>query len=74
MLYSFYKSSTHEFKRTVADRSIDSDLEADPKKAHMNDSSTSTMNDHEEGEVAEQKPSISHIQNSIKKNREKNQN
>lgn len=52
-MYEAYKDSTNDFKRTCAYRSIDSDLETDWKKVHVNDSSASLTYEHKEGEVNE---------------------
>ena len=55
IMYEAYKNSSSEFKRTCADRSMDSDLEMDPKKLHTHISPTSMTgeNENEEGELTE---------------------
>lgn len=55
IMYEAYKNPNNEFKRTCADRSIDSDFDTDPKKQHTHDSSSSMIGEHEkeDGEVIE---------------------
>ena len=53
-LYAAYKETGNDLKRPFneeMDRSLDSDIGADPKKPHLHDSSASMGEDAEEGEV-----------------------